>query len=29
MNPAEFSRFIQSEIGKWATLVKLAGLHPE
>jgi tripartite-type tricarboxylate transporter receptor subunit TctC len=29
MNPAEFSAFIQSEIAKWAVLVKLAGLQPE
>ena len=29
MNPSEFSRFIQSEIGKWAVLVKLAGMKPE
>ncbi len=29
MNPSDFGRFIQSEIGKWATLVKLAGMKPE
>jgi tripartite-type tricarboxylate transporter receptor subunit TctC len=29
MNPVEFSAFIQSEIAKWAVLVKLAGLQPE
>jgi tripartite-type tricarboxylate transporter receptor subunit TctC len=29
MNPAEFARFIQSEIAHWAKLVKLAGIQPE
>ena len=29
MGPAEFSRFIVSEIPKWEKLVKLSGLHPE
>jgi tripartite-type tricarboxylate transporter receptor subunit TctC len=29
LNSAEFSAFIQSEIAKWAVLVKLAGLEPE
>lgn len=29
MNPSDFSRFIQSEIAKWAILVKLAGIQPE
>ena len=29
MNPVEFGAFIQSEIAKWALLVKLAGLQPE
>jgi tripartite-type tricarboxylate transporter receptor subunit TctC len=29
MNSAEFGRFIQSEIGRWAKLVKLAGIQPE
>ncbi len=29
MNPAEFSRFIKSEITKWAMLVKLSGMHAE
>jgi tripartite-type tricarboxylate transporter receptor subunit TctC len=29
MNPAEFGRFIQSEVTHWAKLVKLAGIQPE
>jgi tripartite-type tricarboxylate transporter receptor subunit TctC len=29
MTSAEFSRFIQSEIARWAILAKLANLHPE
>ena len=29
MNPAELGKFIQSEIAKWATLVKQAGIQPE
>jgi tripartite-type tricarboxylate transporter receptor subunit TctC len=29
MNPAEFGKFIQSEIAHWAKLVKLAGIQPE
>ncbi len=29
MNPAEFRRFMQSEITHWAKLVKLAGIEPE
>ena len=29
MGAAEFSRFIESEIAKWAILAKLANLHPE
>jgi tripartite-type tricarboxylate transporter receptor subunit TctC len=29
MNPAEFGKFIQAEVAKWATLVKLAGIQPE
>lgn len=29
MSPSDFGRFIQSEIAKWATLVKLAGMQPE
>jgi tripartite-type tricarboxylate transporter receptor subunit TctC len=29
MNPAELAKFIQSEIAKWATLVKQAGIQPE
>ena len=29
MNPAEFGRFIQSEVAHWAKLVKLAGIQPE
>jgi tripartite-type tricarboxylate transporter receptor subunit TctC len=29
LGPADFSAFIQSEIAKWAILVKLAGLRPE
>jgi len=29
MGPAEFGRFIQSEVAHWAKLVKLAGIEPE
>lgn len=29
MSPAEFGKFIQSEIAHWAKLVKLAGIQPE
>jgi tripartite-type tricarboxylate transporter receptor subunit TctC len=29
MNPAEFGKFIQAEVAKWAKLVKLAGIQPE
>jgi tripartite-type tricarboxylate transporter receptor subunit TctC len=29
MDPAEFGRFIQSEIAHWARLAKLAGIQPE
>src|SRR5258706_6771409 len=29
MNPAELGKFIQSEIARWAKLVKLAGIQPE
>ena len=29
MNPSDFSRFIQSEIPKWAMFAKLAGIQPE
>ena len=29
MGPAEFGRFIQSEVAHWAQLVKLAGIEPE
>jgi tripartite-type tricarboxylate transporter receptor subunit TctC len=29
MNPAEFGKFIDSEIARWAKLVKLAGIQPE
>jgi tripartite-type tricarboxylate transporter receptor subunit TctC len=29
MNPAEFGKFIQSEVAHWAKLVKLAGIQPE
>jgi tripartite-type tricarboxylate transporter receptor subunit TctC len=29
LNPTEFSKFIQSEIPKWATLVKVGGLKPD
>jgi tripartite-type tricarboxylate transporter receptor subunit TctC len=29
LNPAQFSKFIQSEIEHWAKLVKLAGIQPE
>jgi tripartite-type tricarboxylate transporter receptor subunit TctC len=29
MPPAEFGRFIQSEVANWARLVKLAGIQPE
>jgi tripartite-type tricarboxylate transporter receptor subunit TctC len=29
MNPAEFGKFIHSEIARWAKLVKLAGIQPE
>jgi tripartite-type tricarboxylate transporter receptor subunit TctC len=29
MNPGELGKFIQSEIAKWATLVKQAGMQPE
>jgi tripartite-type tricarboxylate transporter receptor subunit TctC len=28
-NPAEFGKFIQSEVALWAKLVKLAGIQPE
>ncbi|MBV9190337.1 MAG: tripartite tricarboxylate transporter substrate binding protein [Betaproteobacteria bacterium] len=29
MGPAEFGKFIQSEVAHWAKLVKLAGIEPE
>ena len=29
MNPAEFSSFIESEILRWANLVKIAGIEPQ
>jgi tripartite-type tricarboxylate transporter receptor subunit TctC len=29
MNPGELAKFIQSEIAKWATLAKQAGIQPE
>ena len=29
MGPAEFGKFIQSEVAHWAQLVKLAGIEPE
>jgi len=29
LNPAQFSKFIESEIAHWAKLVKLAGIQPE
>jgi tripartite-type tricarboxylate transporter receptor subunit TctC len=29
LNPAEFAKFIQSEIAHWAKLAKIAGLQPE
>ena len=29
MGPADFGRFIQSEVAHWAKLVKLAGIEPE
>ena len=29
MGPAEFGKFIQSEVAHWAQLVKLAGIQPE
>jgi tripartite-type tricarboxylate transporter receptor subunit TctC len=29
MNPAQFGKFIQSEVAHWAKLVKLAGIQPE
>ncbi|MGH8675857.1 MAG: Bug family tripartite tricarboxylate transporter substrate binding protein [Burkholderiales bacterium] len=29
LNPGELAKFIQSEIAKWATLVKQAGIQPE
>jgi tripartite-type tricarboxylate transporter receptor subunit TctC len=29
MSPAQFSKFIESEIAHWASLVKLAGIQPE
>jgi tripartite-type tricarboxylate transporter receptor subunit TctC len=29
LNPAQFTQFLQSEIPKWAELVKLSGMHAE